>query len=148
MGFVLIWPRILGRDQYSAGKSAVIRTKWLLTRFWQKCKLIAEAWDAGGSYQVGAFLAYGRWAEWNGRYRDTIRRFLKGDPGQVAEMMQRVMGSPDLYAGRGASASINFITCHDGFTSMIWYPITRNIMKLTANKTVTEPFRMTVGTTA
>ena len=51
-----------------------------------KCKLIAEAWDAGGLYQVGAFPAYGRWAEWNGRYRDTVRRFLKGDPGQVPAM--------------------------------------------------------------
>ncbi|PID56143.1 glycogen debranching enzyme GlgX [candidate division KSB3 bacterium] len=81
-----------------------------------KCKLIAEAWDAGGLYQVGSFPAYNRWAEWNGKYRDTVRRFLRGDPGQIGKMVQRVTGSPDLYAGRGASASINFITCHDGFT--------------------------------
>jgi glycogen operon protein len=83
-----------------------------------KCKLIAEAWDAGGLYQVGSFPAYGRWAEWNGQYRDTLRRFLKGDSGQAGAMVQRLLGSPDLYAagGRGPTASINFVTCHDGFT--------------------------------
>ena len=81
-----------------------------------KCKLIAEAWDAGGLYQVGSFPAYGRWAEWNGKYRDCARKFLKGDMGQVGEMAQRLQGSPDLYAGRGPAASVNFITCHDGFT--------------------------------
>jgi isoamylase len=78
-------------------------------------KLIAEAWDAGGLYQVGSFPAYGRWAEWNGKYRDTLRRFLKGDAGQVGELAQRLQGSPDLYEGRGPAASINFITSHDGF---------------------------------
>ena len=83
-----------------------------------KCKLIAEAWDAGGLYQVGHFPAYGRWAEWNGKYRDDLRRFLKSDPGMVPLMMQRIKGSPDLYSAnnRGPTASINFITCHDGFT--------------------------------
>jgi glycogen operon protein len=81
-----------------------------------KCKLIAEAWDAGGLYQVGSFPAYGRWAEWNGKYRDCLRKFLKGDAGQVGELAQRLQGSPDLYSGRGPAASVNFITCHDGFT--------------------------------
>jgi len=81
-----------------------------------KCKLIAEAWDAGGLYQVGSFPAYGRWAEWNGKYRDVIRRFLKGDQGVIWEVAERIQGSPDLYWDRGAGASINFITCHDGFT--------------------------------
>lgn len=81
-----------------------------------KCKLIAEAWDAGGLYQVGSFPAYGRWAEWNGKYRDTIRKFLKGDAGIVGDLSQRIQGSPDLYLYRGATAGINFITCHDGFT--------------------------------
>lgn len=82
------------------------------------CDLIAEAWDAGGLYQVGSFPAYGRWSEWNGKFRDAARRFLKGDPGTVGEMVQRIMGSPDLYhnAGRRPQASVNFITCHDGFT--------------------------------
>jgi glycogen operon protein len=81
-----------------------------------KTRLIAEAWDAGGLYQVGTFPSYGRWLEWNGRYRDCIRRFLRGEPGQVVELAQRLMGSPDLYHDRGPGASINFITCHDGFT--------------------------------
>jgi glycogen operon protein len=81
-----------------------------------RTKLIAEAWDAGGLYQVGCFPAYGRWAEWNGKFRDCIRKFLKGDEGQVAELAARLVGSPDLYQGRGAMASINFVTCHDGFT--------------------------------
>lgn len=81
-----------------------------------KCKLIAEAWDAGGLYQVGSFPAYGRWAEWNGKFRDTVRRFIKSDSGQVSELGVRVIGSPDLYASRGPTASINFITAHDGFT--------------------------------
>lgn len=82
------------------------------------CDLIAEAWDAGGLYQVGNFPSYGRWMEWNGKYRDCARKFLKGDPGMVGEMVQRIMGSPDLYAaaGRKPTASVNFITCHDGFT--------------------------------
>ena len=80
-----------------------------------KCKLIAEAWDAGGLYQVGSFPAYGRWAEWNGKYRDTLRRFLKGDAGETGAMSQAVQGSPDLYNGRGPTATINFFTCHDGF---------------------------------
>jgi isoamylase len=83
-----------------------------------RCKLVAEAWDAGGLYQVGSFPAYGRWAEWNGKYRDDARRFLRGEMGMVGAMVQRIQGSPDLYAwnSRGPVASVNFITCHDGFT--------------------------------
>lgn len=80
------------------------------------CKLIAEAWDAGGLYQVGTFPAYNRWAEWNGKYRDAVRKFIKGNEGMLAEIAQRIMGSPDMYHDRGRDASINFITCHDGFT--------------------------------
>lgn len=85
-----------------------------------KCKLIAEAWDAGGLYQVGSFPSWGRWAEWNGKFRDDIRKFLKGDKQAVKEVIQRIQGSPDLYGleNRGTTASINFITCHDGFTMM------------------------------
>jgi isoamylase len=80
------------------------------------CKLIAEAWDAGGLYSVGSFPNYRRWSEWNGKYRDTIRKFLKGDEGQVPDLATRLAGSPDLYSRRGTQASVNFITCHDGFT--------------------------------
>lgn len=79
-------------------------------------KLIAEPWDAGGMYQVGAFPNYGRWSEWNGKYRDAIRKFIRADVGQVPEMISRIMGSPDLYPYRGPIASINFIIAHDGFT--------------------------------
>lgn len=82
-----------------------------------KTKLIAEAWDAAGLYQVGSFPGY-RWAEWNGRYRDIIRQFVRGDKGLLAEFATRVCGSSDLYGhqGRLPINSINFVTCHDGFT--------------------------------
>jgi len=82
-----------------------------------RVKLIAEPWDLGpGGYQVGNFPE--QWAEWNGKYRDTIRRFWKGDEGQLSELGFRLTGSSDLYQGsrRNPQASINFITCHDGFT--------------------------------
>ena len=80
-------------------------------------KLIAEAWDAGGLYQVGNFPAWKRWAEWNGKYRDDLRSFLKGDYWFAPAAAKRICGSPDLYGGqyRGYNSSINFLTCHDGF---------------------------------
>jgi isoamylase len=80
-------------------------------------KLIAEAWDAGGLYEVGSFPGR-RWSEWNGRFRDDVRRFVRGDPGLVGAVATRIAGSSDLYgwAGRPPQASINFVTCHDGFT--------------------------------
>jgi len=81
-----------------------------------KAKLIAEAWDAAGLYQVGRFPSYGRWAEWNGKFRDCARRFLKSDGDAWPELVWRLQGSPDLYGSRETSASINFVTCHDGFT--------------------------------
>jgi glycogen operon protein len=81
-------------------------------------KLIAEPWDAAGLYQVGNFPFGRRWSEWNGRYRDDIRRFWRGDPGTVGDLCSRMCGSSDLYEwnGRLPRHSINFITCHDGFT--------------------------------
>ncbi|HCA05546.1 MAG TPA: glycogen debranching enzyme, partial [Ruminococcaceae bacterium] len=81
-------------------------------------KLIAEAWDAGGLYQVGSFPSWNRWAEWNGKYRDDMRRFLKGDGGLAWAAAHRLTGSKDLYdpSYRPNCASVNFITCHDGFT--------------------------------
>ena len=81
-------------------------------------KLIAEAWDAGGLYQVGSFPSWNRWAEWNGKYRDDMRRFLKGDSDLAWAATHRLTGSKDLYdpSYRGNCASVNFITCHDGFT--------------------------------
>ena len=80
------------------------------------CKLIAEAWDAAGLYQVGSFPSGSRWAEWNGEYRDAVRKFIKGNGDVAGEIVQRIEGSPDIYGERGPTASINFITCHDGFT--------------------------------
>ena len=88
-------------------------------------KLIAEAWDAGGLYQVGNFPAHGRWAEWNGRYRDSIRGFLKGDNWEAWTAARSICGSGDLYGGfeskgngqyAGYNSCVNFLTCHDGFT--------------------------------
>ena len=81
-------------------------------------KLIAEAWDAGGLYQVGSFPSWNRFAEWNGRYRDDIRSFLKGDENTAHAAALRITGSADIYDPntRGHNASVNFITCHDGFT--------------------------------
>ena len=80
--------------------------------------LIAEAWDAGGLYQVGSFPSWNRWAEWNGKYRDDLRRFLKGDGNLAWAAAHRLTGSKDLYdpSYRGHNASVNFLTCHDGFT--------------------------------
>lgn len=81
-------------------------------------KLIAEAWDAGGMYQVGSFPSWNRWLEWNGRYRDDVRAFLKGDDHMEQVAANRISGSPDIYAPdtRGHFASVNFLNCHDGFT--------------------------------
>lgn len=80
-------------------------------------KLIAEAWDAAGAYQVGSFSDC-RWAEWNGRFRDDVRRFWRGDEGMMDSFASRICGSSDLYygSGKGPECSINFVTCHDGFT--------------------------------
>ena len=117
-GFRFDLASILGRDPWGAPLTNPPLLEILaFDPILAKCKLIAEAWDAGGLYQVGSFPAYGRWAEWNGKYRDTVRQFLKGD-GNVGEMAQRLQGSPDLYAasGRAPATSINFVTCHDGFT--------------------------------
>ncbi|HEX5421275.1 MAG TPA: isoamylase, partial [Gammaproteobacteria bacterium] len=80
-------------------------------------RLIAEAWDSAGLYQVGSFPGF-RWLEWNGKYRDTIRRYLRGDPGLISEVATRLTGSSDLYAAndRRPTNSVNYVTCHDGFT--------------------------------
>ncbi len=80
--------------------------------------VIAEAWDAAGLYQVGTFPSWGRWAEWNGAYRDDVRRFVRGDAGQTGKLASRLSGSSDIYAASGRTPihSINFVTAHDGFT--------------------------------
>jgi glycogen operon protein len=94
-------------------------TPWSIefSRVMANTKIIAEAWDAGGLYHVGDFPGF-RWAEWNGKYRDVIRRFVRGEGGLVGEVAMRVSGSSDLYEedDRLPGNSVNFITCHDGFT--------------------------------
>lgn len=120
-GFRFDLASILGRDPFGAPLANPPLLETLaFDPILAKCKLIAEAWDAGGLYQVGSFPAYGRWAEWNGKYRDGVRKFLKGDSGRLGDISQRIQGSPDLYAweGRSPATSINFITAHDGFTLM------------------------------
>lgn len=118
-GFRFDLASILARDEKGAPMTSPPLLEVLAgDAILSKTKLIAEAWDAGGMYQVGSFPSWGKWAEWNGKYRDAARRFLKGDSCAADEMMQRISGSPDLYCNRSANASINFITCHDGFTLM------------------------------
>ncbi|MFO0746277.1 MAG: glycogen debranching protein GlgX [Myxococcota bacterium] len=96
----------------------------------ERTTLIAEAWDAGGLYQVGRFPGE-RWGEWNGRFRDDVRRFWRGEPGLVGVIAQRMLGSPDLYEAqdRQPSQGVNFVTCHDGFTlaDLVSYERKRNL---------------------
>jgi len=117
-GFRFDLASVLGRDR----KGNILSDAPLLERIGEDpilrdAKLIAEAWDAAGAYQVGGF-SFHRWAEWNGRYRDDIRKFWRGDEGMAPYFASRITGSQDLYygSGKGPECSINFITCHDGFT--------------------------------
>ena len=118
-GFRFDLASILGRDQNGAPMAnPPILESLAFDPVLGKMKLIAEAWDAGGLYQVGSFPSWNRWAEWNGRYRDDMRSFLKGDDGMAGNAITRITGSRDLYSpeSRGRKASVNFLTCHDGFT--------------------------------
>ncbi len=118
-GFRFDLASILGRNQNGAPMAnPPILESLAFDPVLGKMKLIAEAWDAGGLYQVGSFPSWNRWAEWNGRYRDDMRSFLKGDDGMAGNAITRITGSRDLYSpeSRGHKASVNFMTCHDGFT--------------------------------
>lgn len=118
-GFRFDLASILGRDQNGAPMAnPPILESLAFDPVLGKMKLIAEAWDAGGLYQVGSFPSWNRWAEWNGRYRDDMRSFLRGDDGMAGNAITRITGSRDLYSpeSRGHKASVNFMTCHDGFT--------------------------------
>jgi glycogen operon protein len=117
-GFRFDLASILGRDE----QGNILQNAPLLERIAEDpilrdVKIIAEAWDAGGAYQVGSFSER-RWAEWNGCFRDEVRRFWLGAPGMMGLFASRICGSSDLYqrSGKGPECSINFITCHDGFT--------------------------------
>ena len=118
-GFRFDLASILSRDQKGTPMTnPPILEQLAFDSILSKTKLIAEAWDAGGLYQVGNFPSWNRWIEWNGKYRDDLRSFLKGDNGMAGAAITRILGSDDLYSPdtRGHAASINFITCHDGFT--------------------------------
>lgn len=126
-GFRFDLASILGRDQNGAPMAnPPILESLAFDPVLGKMKLIAEAWDAGGLYQVGSFPSWNRWAEWNGRYRDDMRSFLKGDDGMAGNAITRITGSRDLYSpeSRGHKASVNFLTCHDGFTLYDLYSYT------------------------
>jgi glycogen operon protein len=117
-GFRFDLASVLGRD----GAGNLLANAPLLERIAEDpvlrdVKIIAEAWDAAGAYEVGSFSER-RWAEWNGRYRDDVRRFWRGDDGMLGLFASRICGSADIYtkSGKGPEASINFVTCHDGFT--------------------------------
>jgi glycogen operon protein len=117
-GFRFDLASVLGRD----GTGKLLANAPLLERIAEdpvlkSVKIIAEAWDAAGAYQVGSFSEQ-RWAEWNGRYRDDVRRFWRGDDGMLGSFANRLCGSADIYtkSGKGPDGSVNFITCHDGFT--------------------------------
>jgi glycogen operon protein len=117
-GFRFDLASVLGRD----GSGNLLANAPLLERIAEdpilkEVKIIAEAWDAAGAYEVGSFSKR-RWAEWNGRCRDDVRRFWRGDDGMLGLFASRICGSADIYAksGKGPEASINFVTCHDGFT--------------------------------
>jgi glycogen operon protein len=104
-------------------------------------KMIAEAWDAGGLYQVGTF-AGDSWREWNGRFRDDVRSFFRGDEGSVAQIADRLLGSPQIYGHkeREAEVSVNFVTCHDGFTlnDLVSYNVKRNDANGESNRDGTD----------
>jgi isoamylase len=116
-GFRFDLASVLGRDQ----RGNVLVEPPVIRRIsedslLQDTKLIAEPWDAAGLYQVGTFPGESRWSDWNGRFRDDVRRFWRGDQGTTSALATRICGSDDLYAGRGPLHSINFLCCHDGFT--------------------------------
>ena len=117
-GFRFDLASILGRDQHGN----ILRNAPLLEAIAEDpilrdVKIIAEAWDAGGAYQVGSFSTK-RWTEWNGRFRDDVRRFWVGEEGMIGSFASRICGSSDLYekSCKGPASSLNFVTCHDGFT--------------------------------
>ncbi len=116
-GFRFDLAPVLAREHYDVDKLSAFFDIMQQDPTLARIKLIAEPWDVGpGGYQVGNFPV--RWTEWNGKYRDAVRKFWRGDPGEVSEMASRLAGSSDIFSGsdRGVYASINFITAHDGYT--------------------------------
>jgi isoamylase len=129
-GFRFDLASILGRD----GKGNLLSNPPLIERIAEDpilrgTKLVAEAWDAAGAYQVGSFFQC-NWVEWNGRFRDDVRRFWRGDDGMLGAFASRIAGSSDIFAasGKGPERSVNFVTCHDGFTlnDLVSYRVKHN----------------------
>ena len=117
-GFRFDLASILGRDEHgNIQRNAPLLEDIAEDPILRDVKIIAEAWDAGGAYQVGSFSKR-RWREWNGRFRDDVRRFWIGEPGMMGSFATRICGSSDLYlgSGKGPGASLNFVTSHDGYT--------------------------------
>jgi isoamylase len=142
-GFRFDLASILGRGQ----DGSVLSNPPLLERLaydpvLANTKLIAEAWDAAGLYQVGTLPSWGRWAEWNGIFRDEVRKFVKSDAGMTSALATRLLGSPDLYltSAREPYHSINFVTCHDGFTltDLVSYNQKHNLANGENNKDGTD----------
>ncbi|TXC79625.1 glycogen debranching protein [Paraburkholderia azotifigens] len=130
-GFRFDLASILGRDEHGGLLSNAPLLECIAQDpILRGAKLIAEAWDVGGAYQVGCF-AGSRWAEWNGCFRDDVRRFWRGDPGMAGAFARRICGSPDLYSrtGKAPINSINFVASHDGFTlnDIVTYTTKRNL---------------------
>ena len=138
-GFRFDLASVLGREDGSFRGSASFFDAVSQDPVLHRVKLIAEPWDLG-TYQVGNFPV--DWAEWNGRFRDTVRRFGKGDGGQVSDLAARLTGSADLYGedGRSAYMSVNFVTCHDGFTlrDLVSYDSKHNDANLEGNRDGTD----------
>src|SRR5512141_1289489 len=134
-GFRFDLASVLGRDARGFAASSAFFDPISQDPVLARAKLIAEPWDLG-TYQVGNFPV--DWSEWNGRFRDTVRRFAKGDAGQLADLASRAAGSADLYGddGRSAFNSVNFVTCHDGFTlwDLVSYDGKHNEANLEGNR--------------
>lgn len=116
-GFRFDLASVLGRDRYGhALENPPLVERISENAVLARSKLIAEPWDAGGLYQVGSFPGGKRWMAWNGQYRDDVRRFWTGHEGATSAVATRICGSPDLFGQQGPTSSVNFVTCHDGFT--------------------------------
>lgn len=134
-GFRFDLAPILGRDEYGQWGAQSVLNDIAQDPILSHCKLISESWDLGG-YYVGDMPV--GWSEWNGKYRDVIRKFIKGDFGQIPELLKRIFGSPDIFKrdNRSPYSSINFISCHDGFTlyDLVSYNTKHNINNGENNK--------------
>jgi glycogen operon protein len=116
-GFRFDLASVLGRDRFGhALENPPLVERITENAVLARSKLIAEPWDAGGLYQVGSFPGGKRWMAWNGQYRDDVRRFWTGHEGLTSALATRLCGSPDLFGHQGPTSSVNFVTCHDGFT--------------------------------